>query len=323
MEVDQKGGVLPMDTNWYIRKNNQVYGPSSKSEIEALLRTNSILRTDETSQSPAGPWKRISDHEDFEVQAVPISLLVNPGAGNSKSDQVHAEEISANPPRQGTLSRDQRERYISVVSGNGQALVGLIVFVVCIVLLAYFIGGPEKAKSVHVILAIAAGIAAAVAWKRIRRGMFDRRGPEADETLSEVYLTSKARNQVFNVLFWIIIAAVFIGIQIDKRTGGTIKGYLSALDNQPGCSILSKSADPDSFLVENEADYGYTVSARIQNLGDAGNLTISAVLSSSEGEWTRTQTISLAAKDTRDLKFGFHEPTINSTNVVYSVSCKP
>jgi hypothetical protein len=99
-----------------------------------------------------------------------------------------------------------------------------------------------------------------------------------------------------------------------------------------GCTALSP-AKPQVSDVRTEAafgvdaqgdpDAGYSISFTITNNGQTGDVLIMPKLSTSEGEWTRQQTLRFAAGESRELSYKFLEPTIQATNIQGSVSTLP
>ena len=103
-------------------------------------------------------------------------------------------------------------------------------------------------------------------------------------------------------------------------------GWLSdkgELGNEARCEVLNSKAVPDIYTINDEPDAGYTVRGVIANRGKNGIITIKAVLSTSEGSWERTQQLNFGPNLQSEFAYQFHEPTINATNVVYSLSCSP
>ena len=95
-----------------------------------------------------------------------------------------------------------------------------------------------------------------------------------------------------------------------------------------GCSaargkIVQAKARPDVQITSEGPDYGVTVTATIKNVGRAGSLMISPEISTSEGEWDRTQHLHFAANETKTLTWFFPEPTINADNIQFEVSVFP
>lgn len=89
------------------------------------------------------------------------------------------------------------------------------------------------------------------------------------------------------------------------------------------CKPVAAKVDADVFLINGEPDAGFTVHATIANTGKEGPIKVKAVLTTSEGTFTREQSVSFPENATRVLDFGFPEPTINATNVQGVVSCSP
>lgn len=79
----------------------------------------------------------------------------------------------------------------------------------------------------------------------------------------------------------------------------------------------------DSRIVSGEPDYGFTVTFRVTNHGEPGLIRIMPWLSCSEGEWARSQNLTFASSESRDLTYFFHEPTINAENLEYGVKLSP
>ncbi|GEM_PF-1369901 len=103
------------------------------------------------------------------------------------------------------------------------------------------------------------------------------------------------------------------------------------LTGYKGCAALSDAKGEVSNLrrkeeakiVNGELDYGFIVSVTVKNVGKAGVIEIKPWLSSSEGEWKRTQTLNFTAGESKDLTYFFHEPTINATNIEYGIDVLP
>jgi hypothetical protein len=79
----------------------------------------------------------------------------------------------------------------------------------------------------------------------------------------------------------------------------------------------------EAVLINGELDYGVAVHVTIRNVGRDGWTRITTRLSTSEGEWSRRQVLQLAAGTSRQLKYVFHEPTINTSNVQSYVTVEP
>ncbi len=99
------------------------------------------------------------------------------------------------------------------------------------------------------------------------------------------------------------------------------KGCAALSDAKGEVSNLRKKEEVK--LMNNEPDYGYTVSVTVKNVGKAGVIEIKPWLTSSEGEWNRARTMEFTAGESKDLTFFFHEPTINATDIEYGVDVLP
>jgi hypothetical protein len=99
-----------------------------------------------------------------------------------------------------------------------------------------------------------------------------------------------------------------------------------------GCRALTSKAkgkasnlgcESDVGLVNGEPDAGVTVSVTVKNVGEAGFITIRPEISTSEGEWNRSQDLHFDAGETQNLTYFFAEPTINATGIQCRVGVLP
>lgn len=81
--------------------------------------------------------------------------------------------------------------------------------------------------------------------------------------------------------------------------------------------------EPDVGLVKGEMDAGVKVSVTVRNAGDAGVITIAPEVSTSEGEWNRSQDVQFTKGESKTLTYFFDEPTINATNIQCRVGVLP
>jgi hypothetical protein len=102
----------------------------------------------------------------------------------------------------------------------------------------------------------------------------------------------------------------------------SLAGLLTSCSSARGKLVASK-AKHDVIFTSDGLDYGVTVTATIKNVGKDGSLAISPEISTSEGEWERTQHIHFAANETKTLSWFFAEPTINAGNIHYRVTVFP
>ena len=86
-------------------------------------------------------------------------------------------------------------------------------------------------------------------------------------------------------------------------------------------SNISRQQHPE--LINGELDWGSEVAFDLTNEGDPGIIHVTVTLSSSEGQWNRTQDISLEAGQSKHLTYFFQEPTINVTNLQERVHVEP
>ncbi len=112
---------------------------------------------------------------------------------------------------------------------------------------------------------------------------------------------------------WIVLGAC------DADTQRRLQAFVS--DAEGIVSDLQGQAD--TVFISGDPDYSIAVSFRVKNVGKAGIIKISPWLSTSEGEWSRVQNMTFSRGETKILKYSFHEPTINATNIQYGVKVHP
>ncbi|HYG80138.1 MAG TPA: hypothetical protein VD861_07120 [Pyrinomonadaceae bacterium] len=98
-----------------------------------------------------------------------------------------------------------------------------------------------------------------------------------------------------------------------------------------GCrTLLSKAkgqasnlkCDSDVGFVKGELDAGVKITVSVKNVGEAGFITIRPELSTSEGDWSRSQELHFDAGESKTLSYFFDEPTINAMRDTASVQCR-
>ena len=90
-----------------------------------------------------------------------------------------------------------------------------------------------------------------------------------------------------------------------------------------GCDVANIEITADTFLIDGSFDAGFALTADVVNSGDAAALfRVVATLSTSEGDFKRTQEIVLQPEVTRALQYGFHEPTVNAFTSQGRVACE-
>jgi hypothetical protein len=98
---------------------------------------------------------------------------------------------------------------------------------------------------------------------------------------------------------------------------------LASCDSGPRGVVSNLSRQEHPAFIAGDMDWGSEVSFDVRNNGERGLIHIVVVLSSSEGEWSRSQDLQLEAGEFRHLTYFFHEPTINVTNLQGLVRVKP
>jgi hypothetical protein len=100
----------------------------------------------------------------------------------------------------------------------------------------------------------------------------------------------------------------------------------------PGCKTLTSKAKgkasnigckADIGLVKGELDAGVRISVTVKNVGQAGFINIKPELSTSEGEWTRSQDLHFDAGESMTLTYFFDEPTIMATGIQCRIGVYP
>lgn len=87
--------------------------------------------------------------------------------------------------------------------------------------------------------------------------------------------------------------------------------------------VSNVTCEHDVRLVNGLMDYGVSVAAQVENAGDTGEITLRVALSTSEGEWSRSQTLTIDGGQTKSLSWFFPDPTINATNIQCGVKAFP
>jgi hypothetical protein len=64
-------------------------------------------------------------------------------------------------------------------------------------------------------------------------------------------------------------------------------------------------------VINNEPDAGVNLKVTVTNVGEAGYIKVSPELSTSEGEWSRSQNLQFNKGESKSLTYFFHEPTVN------------
>ena len=76
-------------------------------------------------------------------------------------------------------------------------------------------------------------------------------------------------------------------------------------------------------LINGQFDWGSEVGCDVTNQAGRGTVHVTAMLSTSEGQWSRSQDLLLEKGQTVHLTYFFQEPTINATNYQAVVHVEP
>ena len=103
-----------------------------------------------------------------------------------------------------------------------------------------------------------------------------------------------------------------------------VLAYLGSHDRSDASARVDQvHADYDFRVVNGEPDAGVVVKGTITNVGQQGAIRVKVHLSTSEGEWDREQNVVFHAGEQKELRWFFHEPTINVSNVQSVVYASP
>lgn len=110
-----------------------------------------------------------------------------------------------------------------------------------------------------------------------------------------------------SLLAAIIFVLVILGCENSKAKG----------------KLIASGCEPSAGFINGEPDYGVEAKLKIKNVGQSGKITISPAISTSEGEWKRTQTLIFDEGEEKTLTYFFHEPTVNVSSVQCQYSISP
>lgn len=71
----------------------------------------------------------------------------------------------------------------------------------------------------------------------------------------------------------------------------------------------------ETRIIDGEFDYGCAVSFVVENHGEDGIINLWVRVTSSEGEWERTQAVPFKKNEAKRLSYFFEEPSISATNM--------
>ena len=117
--------------------------------------------------------------------------------------------------------------------------------------------------------------------------------------------------------------------RISVKRAGMILFFLAAstacehIVSEADTKVSNMKCEPDVGVIRGELDAGVKVSFTIMNQGNRGAVRVTASISTSEGEWSRRQDLTLGANQRRRLEYFFQEPTVNATNIQCNVKSFP
>ncbi|GAB4138814.1 MAG: hypothetical protein Tsb009_07280 [Planctomycetaceae bacterium] len=87
--------------------------------------------------------------------------------------------------------------------------------------------------------------------------------------------------------------------------------------------LLEKKWTADVGIINDQPDAGVRVMVKVRNTGKRGLVGIKALVTCSEGEWSRNQHLTFNAGEVKTLTFFFHEPTVNASNIQVEIKLSP
>lgn len=100
-------------------------------------------------------------------------------------------------------------------------------------------------------------------------------------------------------------------------------GSTETLTSEAIGDLSHLKVEPSTDIINGEFDAGYLITFVVTNRGKTGPIKIRPSLSSSEGEWSRSQTINFNRGESKRFSYFFHEPSISATNIYESVRLTP
>jgi len=82
----------------------------------------------------------------------------------------------------------------------------------------------------------------------------------------------------------------------------------------PRASVSNITHQEHPEFVNGEMDWGSEVALDVRNEAERGMIHVNVSLSSSEGQWSRSQDLLFEAGESKHLTYFFQEPTINAMN---------
>lgn len=314
-----------MSFEYFIKRDDEVYGPCSINEIAQLIEKQKVSISDNYSLSEDGPWKRLAELPQ---------LNSNDRLANSASEADAVDQAkSKTSPKDGEsiLSNDLRIKYASAIAKQDTLWLDFVAFFAALVFFGIvheLIIGLLEDGVVKIILSVLIflftfGLVFGWLddWKNKKINTIDNE--YSDDLLEAEYREIQAKKKfLYAGVMAIVVAAAALFI-FSKDVQQVVKNSLLEIANGAQCEVLHQSANYTSFVINEQWDYGYLVEGAIKNIGEEGQVNVVATLSSSEGIFERVQSFSVAANEELSVDYQFPEPTLNSTNVQYAIRCSP
>jgi hypothetical protein len=115
---------------------------------------------------------------------------------------------------------------------------------------------------------------------------------------------------------------ILLGLRLAPGGERETEAVIEALIAHPSTARFIATKLARRFIGE-QPDAGVVVKGTITNVGQRGAIRVKVHLSTSEGEWDREQNVVFRAGERKELRWFFHEPTINVSNVQSRVSVSP
>jgi hypothetical protein len=213
---------------------------------------------------------------------------------------------------QAFLSEAVRTKMIKDLAGKGSGWVYFVVTVASGFVLQQFVGE----KSLHLLWMLLFGAIAGSQWEEFQKRKL---GAMDDQLLQLLHNEFQGKRAVSRLLTGLGVAAVIAFVAIV---------YLAKQENfnpqasEIDCAVEQVEAEPFVFVLNDQPDAGFVVMARIANRGTSASISVSARLSTSEGDFERTTTRQFSEKSSQVIRIDFPEPTANAANIQALVRCR-
>ncbi len=318
-----------MSNIWYVKRDDQCFGPSSHDEILQSLRQGILTKSDLIANSPEGSWTTISERAEFRTSTLPLSSLAAPAVPPKPS--VPDPQLDANTQSIRHLPPDVRQNHIKTLTEDAywawQATGFLTLFAALLTTIKlwngdYFVGAISGIGLF--VLLFAMGYLHQSRTKELN-GYSDDLLVKMIEDHREVEKEKKKRRNRNALLVGGAAAALAVLVLANPDAQDRLLNIASRLTNSAKCEILNKSIAPMTFANAAEPDFGFIVNIEVRNIGAAGNIEAFALVSTAEGELKKSRKIYVPSSSSQKIEIQFPEPTVNSTlsEVRFGVSCTP